>query len=444
MDDSGRSVVVRRNMLWLILLKGANVVINLALVPLTLGYLAEEEYGIWMTLSSMLSWISFFDIGLTNGLRNKLTEALAVGDRQRARVYVSTTLVLLLGIIALVFAVFVVIYRFVNWSSVFNTATLDSSVLGRVVFITIAFFGIQFVMKVVTTIYYAVQRSAMVDVVGTLGSLLSLGVIWLLTRVTSEGSLFYVAFTFSAVPVAAYAVAFFVVFYGKYRFLMPSIRAINLRYTRDLIGLGVNFFLVQVSYLILFTTSNFIISHVLGPAEVTVYNIAYKYFSLVTMGFTIILTPLWNAYTDAYVTGEFAWIRKMMQNTFIFWCVCVLGTVLMVIVSPWIYRLWLGEQQVAVSIPLQVSVACAVYVSISNWSNITAYFLNGVGKVIMQLYASLSVTVIYIPLALYLGKTAGIAGIVYALCIVLLLGAVLQPIQYFKIINQTAKGVWNK
>ena len=62
-----RSVMAKKNVLASMLIKGADVVIYLLLVPLTLGYLNAYEYGIWLTLSSILTWINSFDIGLGNG-----------------------------------------------------------------------------------------------------------------------------------------------------------------------------------------------------------------------------------------------------------------------------------------------------------------------------------------------------------------------------------------
>ena len=51
------------------------ILISLIIVPLTLTYLSSYEYGVWLTISSVLSWLDFFDVGLGNGLRNKLSES---------------------------------------------------------------------------------------------------------------------------------------------------------------------------------------------------------------------------------------------------------------------------------------------------------------------------------------------------------------------------------
>ena len=83
-----RTIKVKQNILVSFLVKCCSIIISLLLVPLTLNYLNSYEYGIWLTLSSILIWVNYFDMGLANGLRNKLAEALAIGDIQKGRIYV--------------------------------------------------------------------------------------------------------------------------------------------------------------------------------------------------------------------------------------------------------------------------------------------------------------------------------------------------------------------
>ncbi len=59
-----------------------------------------------LQLSSIVGWFSFFDIGLTQGLRNKFAEAKAKGDDELAQVYVSTTYAILAMIFFAVWALF--------------------------------------------------------------------------------------------------------------------------------------------------------------------------------------------------------------------------------------------------------------------------------------------------------------------------------------------------
>ena len=271
--QSNLSQTVKRNIIMSIGIKTVGVFVSLFIVPITLGYLSEEEYGIWLTLSSMLAWIGFFDIGLTNGLRNKLTEALAVKDNERAKIYLSTTLFLLVSLMFVLLVIFGLCCGFIDWQTVFNSKTISLETLGKVAFYTITFFCIQFALKVVTALFYATQCAAIADFLNMLGSLGALIVIWLLTLVTPKGNLLAIALTFSIVPVVVLMIAYIIVFGGKYRSISPSVKYIKFKYTKDLVGLGIKFFIVQAAALILFTTSNFIITQLFGPSEVTMYNI---------------------------------------------------------------------------------------------------------------------------------------------------------------------------
>ena len=54
-------------------------------MPLTIDFVNPTQYGIWLTLSSLLAWFSFFDIGLSLGFRNRFAQAKANGVDERQR-----------------------------------------------------------------------------------------------------------------------------------------------------------------------------------------------------------------------------------------------------------------------------------------------------------------------------------------------------------------------
>lgn len=66
-----RSVAVKKNIIGSFAVKGVSIVVSFLLVPLTLGYVNAELYGIWLTLSSIMVWLGFFDVGFTLGIFSK-------------------------------------------------------------------------------------------------------------------------------------------------------------------------------------------------------------------------------------------------------------------------------------------------------------------------------------------------------------------------------------
>ena len=90
-------------------------------------------------------------------------------------------------------------------------------------------------------------------------------------------------------------------FFYKQKDFRCSLRHIKKERVNDVMGLGVCFFVMQLSSIVIFTTDNLLITQLFGPADVTPYDIVYKLFSLVSIGHNIILLPLWSGFTEAYV-----------------------------------------------------------------------------------------------------------------------------------------------
>ncbi len=435
-----RSINAKRNILIIAVLKGCGIAISLFLVPVTIHYVNPTRYGIWLTLSSIVGWFSFFDIGLGNGLRNKFAEAVASGKPEMARIYVSTTYAILTIIIAVVLLLFFCINPFLNWAKILNTPADMAGELKLLALIVFGFFCIQFVLQLITTIITANQQPAKASIFGFLGSLFSLGIIYVLTKTTS-GNLIYLGTVFSVTPVVVLIASSIWFYTHKYKQFAPSIKYVKFRFARDLMTLGIKFFVIQMAAVILYQTSNLIIAHLFGPEQVTPYNIAYKYFSVITMAFSIIMLPLWSAYTEAWIKKDIAWIKNSINKLVLIWILIAITVTVMLISSNFIYRMWVGKE---IKVPISVSVVMAAYVIINGWCGIFSQFLNGVGKIKLQLYSGTFGAIINIPLAIMLGKHLGIYGVLLSTVILGAVSAVWSPIQYKKIINNKATGIWNK
>ena len=308
-----RSVNAKRNILFIAILKGCGIAISLFLVPVTIHYVNPTRYGIWLTLSSIVGWFSFFDIGLGNGLRNKFAEAIASENHDLARTYVSTTYAILAIIIAVVLFIFCCINPFLNWTKILNTPSDMSHELRLLALIVFGFFCLQFVLRLITTIITANQQPAKASLFDFLGSLFSLTIIYILTKTTS-GNLIYLGTVFSLTPVVVLTSSSIWFYNHKYKRYAPSVKFVKFRFARDLMSLGIKFFIIQMAAVILYQTSNIIIAHLFGPEQVTPYNIAYKYFGIITMAFGMIMVPLWSAYTEAWIKKDISWIKNTIKK----------------------------------------------------------------------------------------------------------------------------------
>jgi len=97
-----------------------------------------------------------------------------------------------------------------------------------------------------------------------------------------------------------------------------------------------------------------------------------------------------------------------------------------------------------VVIPLELSVIVAVYTVLLTFRTIYCYYMNGVGKIMLQLYLVIISGIINIPLGIYLCKKLGVAGVLLSTTLLCVISAVFEITQYRKLISNTAKGIWNK
>ena len=160
---NNRNRMLTTNILFSGILKIISLLTSLLIVPITINYLNNEVYGIWMTISSMLFWISTFDIGLGNGMRNYLTKAISEKDLTLGRKYISTTLSLL-SLIAITIGFLLLIPLFtINFNKFFNTFAISNVDLRNALFVALAFTLLNFVTKNIGLIFVAMQKYAIND-----------------------------------------------------------------------------------------------------------------------------------------------------------------------------------------------------------------------------------------------------------------------------------------
>ncbi len=437
---NARTVRARKNIFALLILRGISLLTGFLIVPLTLHYLTPTKYGIWLTISSIVGWFTFFDIGLGNGFRNKFAEAKAKNDFELARMYVSTTYAILTLVMIVLFLVFVLINPLLNWSSLLNAPRDISAELSMVVGVTFFFFCFRFIFGLIGTVLVADQQPASNSVIDVCGNILSLAIIWLLIH-TTQSSLLSLSIGLGACTGLVPVGASIILFSSKYRHLRPSMRYVQFSHAKELMNLGVKFFILQISALIIFSSSNIIIIQLFSPAEVIPYNIAFKYFNIVSMVFYLVLLPFWSAYTEAFTRGDIPWIQRTLGVLRRLWFLSVVIVILMSFFANTFYRIWVGRE---IHIPIAISIAMGIYVLIIAWSSIYSNFINGTGIIRMELVVSIIAGIVNIPLAIVFSKYMhmGIPGIILAPCICLLPGCIVWPMQVKKILSGKATGIW--
>lgn len=435
-----RTKLVKINILLGVVVKGISILASLMLVPLTINYISSELYGIWLTLSSIIHWIGFFDIGFGNGLRNKLGESIALGKYKKGQIYVSTTYAVLLFVFGSIGALFYFLSPVINWSSFLNVSQQYNETLIIVAQILLFAFSVQMVLKLIQNVIQAFQFNALASLLDALGNIIALGFIFLLT-ITMAPDLTIIALAYSMAPIIVLVMASIILYSTKFRKICPRIGYIRMKFAKDIFNLGGEFFIIQIAALVLYQMINIIISRICGPIEVTNYNIVYKYLSIIMMGASIIIVPIWSAFTDAYTKNDYTWMMNIYKKLINIFYLSVIVSTLMIIVSPIVYNIWIGDD---VHIDILTSILVGIYMIIGVWGQIHSTILNGMGKIRFQVVYSLIIMIVFIPLAIGLGNLIKLPGILLAMIIVNAPGFFFGRYQVLGLINKTVSGIWIK
>jgi len=436
-----RTSIVKKNIIGSFGVKGLSIGISLLLIPLTVKLLDQEKYGIWMTVFSIVTWFNMMDIGIGNGFRNKFAQAIARNDKQLAREYVQTLYSSILIIAILFFLFFLSINPFLDWYKILNIFQPFDENISLILIVVFALFCFQLYTKNITTILLALQKTTESNLVILYGNVLSL-VFILVLQVSQLATLFTIATAFMLAPVVVFIVYSFLLFKVSLREFKPKLFVLpQKKYLNDLISIGLKFFFIQLTTIVMFSSSNIIICQLFGPERVTPYNITFRLFSSLQTVFTIIVTPFWSAFTHANESGDYKWIKLSINKLIKIWAIFCLIVLVFWLFSPYILNFWLGKD---FGITYYLSLQFAFFVIITTWSNLFVFYINGVGKIKLQLIIAFFQCIVNIPLSIFLAKNVGLnaTGIILATNINMLLPAIFIPIQYFKLINKKATGIW--
>jgi O-antigen/teichoic acid export membrane protein len=435
-----RTVQAKLNIVGIFFLKGVSILLGLLIVPLTINYISPYQYGIWIALSSIIGWLSFFDIGFGNGLRHKFVEATTQGKRKLAKIYVSTTYAILTIIIVSVWAISSMLSAFVDWSSFLNVSKSLNSELSNVVLIVLSTFALQFILGLLSTILSALQKPAVSALYGAISQVLILIGIFVLTQST-KGSLLNLSILIGSVNSLVLIVFSAWFFTHDLKDFAPSFKFVKFRYAKDLMNLGLQFFLLQIVALVYYETNNIIITKVLTPVDVTIYNIAFKYMSVIGMFFSIIITPFWSAFAEAKVLDDYSWMKKMAAKLRYAFFITAIVAIVSVLMSPFIYKFWLGK---AVSIPLILTILMGFWQISNIWNSLHSTLIYGLGKIRLQLFGSITAGIINLPLTIYFCHMWKLNGIVLAQILLSLSVSWIGAFQLNKLLNKTAYGIWDR
>lgn len=393
---------------------------SLAAIPIALRYLGPERYGVWATLAAISTMLVFADLGIGNGLLNLIAEAMSRGDPAAARRAVSTALVTLTLIAVALAAIFLVVFPIVPWSQVINVQSpLISGEAAPAVAAAAAMFVLSIPLGVVQRIQLGMQQGFRNSLWLAVGSILSL--LGLLVAIALNAGLPAVVLALTGGPVLALALNWIVLLRQGGDWVRPSLRLAAAEPARRLARLGSLFFVLQLSFAIAYQSDVVIAGHLLGLEAASTYSVTLRLFLFGQSLATMVLIPLWPAYTEAIGRGDLRWVRATLRRSVI--AAAILTTawsIFLVLVGPSLLFRWLAP---GIEPPFALIVGAAIWAIVSTTFSGVAMLLNAASVIRFQVITALVMVVVSVALSWLLALWVGLAGIIwgtliaYVLCV---------------------------
>lgn len=392
------------------LAKVVSVATALISIPLTLHYLGMERFGLWMTISSVIAMLSFADLGIGNGLLNSVAEAKGRDDTGAIQRYISSAFAILSAIALVILLVFFVINSYVSWAEFFNVKSpLASQEADSAVSVFMLCFALNIPAGVVQRTQMALQMSFVANLWLIAGSLL--GLVAVLTVIDFKLGLPWLVGGMFGAPILV-AILNSLFFFSKLRpDIRPQTRSISRLAMNKVAHTGFLFLVLQITVSLVFASDSIMISRILGAEAVTQLAIPDKLFSFIPVFLGMILMPLWPAYGEAISRGDGQWIKKIFTRSLITAVsFATITSLIFVVLGNNILSVWVGHEVRASFVLLA---GMAMWRIAEACGNAVSMLLNGANVVKFQVFSSLLLFIVAIPLKIYLIQKIGLAGAVW-------------------------------
>lgn len=375
-------------------------------IPLVLAELGDVRFGVLVLVTQLATLLVFSDLGLGNGLVTSLATAMADGDQRRARALVSSTWFLLVGVMLLAGVAFTVVTSFVDWARVLGVGGVGERAVASSVVVFVIFFLVGLPASIAAKIHLARQEGWQANAWQTLGAVLTIGAT-VGCVVTSAGLPWFVAAAVGGSVISAVLNSAWL--FLRRPELRPHRRYVHLEVVRFIFGTGVLFLVLGVASSVAYQTDALVIAHLLGPDDVTTYNIALRLFLIPGLAVSFLLAPLWPAFSDAFARNDHAWARRTLRRA-ITWgaWVNISGALLLVVLGQQLVDLWVGAGRL--EMPWLLLVSFGVWTALNAVSGPMAMLLNGAHVVTFQVVCAVAMAVSNIALSIAFTHWLGVAG----------------------------------
>jgi O-antigen/teichoic acid export membrane protein len=380
-------------------------VATLVSVPILLGYLGLERYGIWVTATAFAAWVGIGSLGVAPSLLNQLAGIGRDRHSQRASI-VAAAWWLSVATAGVSLIVLSVLDALGAWPTLFNSqagsVVDDARLLGLAMCAGAA-------LSMPLAIPAAVLRA---DQTGYLASAAEVAV----TVARLLGIVVAVQLDLGVAPLAIAAVglpalvgvAVATLVFGR-RVQWPHPRLVNRATIRRILSVGLGFQGMGVAGLIISSTDVIVIAQVLGPEAVPTYFVAFSLLLLFVSLEMAVLDAMWPAYAEAAARGDGRWIAVSHRRiTLGFIATASAFAIGLIILGTPIISAWAGVEAVP---PPSLLVVLGVLAITQAVLLPHGRMLTALGGVHRNSALSIASAAINVPLSVALAQALGVTGV---------------------------------
>lgn len=388
--------------------RAVNLLVTLAMVPLTLNALEPRDYGYYAMALSFSVLASYADLGLGLAVVNAIAQQAARPASSKAAHAVSVTWYLLLGIAAVGLVVTLV-------AKITFDALLGSDSGRDAALLAVACVLAGLPTGLPQRMLFALERNVEANAWATGARLASLAGVAL---VISQGwaRLDTLILATLGIPALAGWASVFIVFHDKrLAALRPRVIAFRRRVAPVAVTLGVSFLALQLVPFIETSVDVILIGRFLGVDAVAAYDVNARLFGYVPALVSLAAYPLWPAVASARAASDQAWISRIETTGFaVLAVVASLAAGLLAAFGDEVVMRWVGRVLTVGGVDRALFCTLSVLFSLALFQSM---LMNGRGQIRAQVRFSAA----YLPIllagkaiAVWAGGITGLLGVTAA------------------------------
>jgi O-antigen/teichoic acid export membrane protein len=378
-------------------------------VRLSIHYLGAARYGLWATITSVAAFLAFSDLGIGNAMINRMSAALASGDREVALKEVSSASAVLSAIAIAVVVIGVALLPVLPWDRIYNVSGRAAVEAGPATLVYVTCFAILLPLGLVQKVQLGFQDGAIANLWLTAGNIL--GLVLLVVFISLSLSLPWLVLALPGAAVLTTGLNWIQEFYRSRPWIRPRRRAVEFRVGIGLGRTGLLFLGLQLAGVVAFSSDNLVAAQVLGPVAVAQYSVTQRVFLVLPSLISVAAVSLWPAYGEALIHGDRAWIRRTLgRSTLAAVGATIIGSLVILALAKIVFSFLVGPSLVP---PLALMLGFTVWAALFAFGNVISMLLNAANVILFQLIAASVMAITSIILKIEFAHAFGVSGIIW-------------------------------